>query len=152
MANYSLLKKMYEDKNFIIVDSFDSWEDAVRTSVKPLIDNGIVLPEYSEKVVEMVKEYGPYICICPHVAIPHAMEPSLVLSDKSHICFMKVNHTVSFSNNESEKAELFFSLAAPSGEKHLSELQNVVEFLEEENVIENLLNAKTEEDFKKLFI
>lgn len=149
--NLSLIKEMYEQKNFSIEEKFENWEDAVRASVKPFIDNGITKPEYADRVVEMVKEYGPYICICPHVAIPHAMAPELVLSKESHICFMKVNNPVSFSDNEVEKAELFFALAAPSGQAHLEELQTLCTILEEEGVIEALLNAKTEDDFRKIF-
>ena len=135
----------------MIADKFDTWEDAVRSSVQPLIDTGDVKPEYADRVVEMVKTYGPYICICPHVAIPHAMAPELVCAKTPQIAFMKVNHAVAFSDRETEKSELFFALSAPSSEHHLTELQTVVELLEEEEVIESLLAAKTEEDFKKLF-
>lgn len=147
----SIIKKMYEEGNFMVVDSFDNWEDAVKASVQPFIKNKIVLPEYAERVCNMVKEFGPYICICPHIAIPHAMAPELVLSKESHICFMKVNNTVSFSDNANEKAELFFALAAPSGEQHLESLQTLASLLEEEEVVNALLEAKTDSDFRKIF-
>lgn len=150
MMDFTILKNIFEQGNFEIYDSFHSWEDAVRASINPFIKNGLVKKEYGDSVVEMVNEYGPYICICPHVAIPHAMAPELVLTKEPIIGFMKVNHPVSFSDKPYEQAELFFALATPSSDKHLEELQVLVSLLEQEGVIEELLKAKTKEDFETL--
>jgi len=146
-----LLKELYLKKHFLLKEHFDCWEEAVKASVQPLIDTGAVKVEYADRVVEMVKKYGPYICICPHVAIPHAMAPELVCSETPVLCFMKVNDPVKFSDRETECSELFFSLASPSGQAHLEELQILVELLDQEEIVNSLLAAKTEEDFKRLF-
>ena len=146
----AMIREMYEEGNFSIEESFDNWEEAVSASVRPFIKNGIVMPEYAERVVDMVHEYGPYICIAPHIAIPHAMAPELVLSEEAHICFMKVNTPVVFGEGETEHSELFFALAAPSGQAHLEGLQYLVELLEQDGVTEALLAAKTDEDFRQL--
>ena len=146
----TMIREMYESHNFSIEESFDNWEDAVRASVKPFINNGIVKPEYADRVVEMVHEYGPYICIAPHIAIPHAMAPELVLSEEAHICFMKVNNPVIFGEGDIERSELFFALCAPSGQAHMQELMVLAEALEDEELIDALLNAKTDADFREL--
>ena len=151
MADFSMIKEMYQKGYFSIHESFDNWKDAVKASVQPFIDKNLVKKEYADRVVEMVEEYGPYICICPHVAIPHAMAPELVMSETSEICFMKVNKPVEFVGESTDYCELFFALCAPSGQKHMEELVKLVDILEQDGVIEALLEAKTEEDFKKLF-
>lgn len=150
MMDLSLLKNLYEKKHFLICESFPRWEDAVKMSVQPLIDTGAVKPEYADRVVEMVKTYGPYICICPHVAIPHAAAPELSNVDVPVMSFMKVNQPVDFCGEENETAELFFAMAAPSGSSHLDDIQILVEFLESDGVIDALLEARSEDDFKKL--
>lgn len=145
-----LLRELYLKKRFLICESFDNWEDAVRMSVRPLVETEAVKAEYADRVVEMVKTYGPYICICPHVAIPHAAAPELSIAPEPAMSFMKVNTPVRFSDDEEEKAELFFAMSAPSGSEHLDDIQLLVEFLEQDGVIDAILQAKTEEDFKRL--
>lgn len=148
--DFSILKKIIDHNNFAICESFDNWESAIRASVRPFINNGLVKEAYADRVVGMVHEYGPYICICPHVAIPHAMAPELILTKEPVISFMKVNQPVAFSDKPYEQAELFFALATPSNEQHLEELQVLVNLLEQEGVIEKLLEAKTRADFETL--
>ena len=148
--DFSILKDIIKRGNFTVCESFENWETAVKASVQPFINNGLVKEAYADRVVEMVHEYRPYICICPHVAIPHAMAPELVLTKDPVISFMKVNQPVAFSDKPHEQAELFFALATPSSEQHLEELQVLVSLLEQEGVIEKLLLAKTKKDFEVL--
>ena len=49
-----------------------SWEEAVRLAGGLLERQGHIDPSYTEAMVNMVKELGPYIVIMPGVALAHA--------------------------------------------------------------------------------
>lgn len=146
--NLTLLKNCYENGCFRIVERCDSWEEAVRMAAQPMIEEGYIEAEYAEKTIDMVHEYGPYICITKHVCIPHAFAPELV--KKTGIGFMKLNEPVSFSDNPNEIAELFFVLASTDSQSHLQLLQDFAAMAEDEETINALVDAKSEENFKAL--
>ena len=59
-------------ENVQILDHAADWKEAIIQSVLPLEKGGFVTEEYKQAVVANVEEFGPYICIAPHVAMPHA--------------------------------------------------------------------------------
>ena len=48
------------------------WEDAVRQAGALLEKAGAIAPAYTQAMVDMVREMGPYIVIMPGVALAHA--------------------------------------------------------------------------------
>lgn len=149
MVKLDYMRELFEKDLYCICDSFDNWEDAIRASVGPLIKNGSVEPEYADSIVENVNTYGPYIFLAPHICMPHSKQVHLVR--KSSICFMKVNQTVKYDAEDPNlQAELFFAIAATEEGEHLDFISTLVEIFEDEETMEALLEAKTEEDYKKL--
>ena len=47
----------------------DGWEDAVRQAGALLEKAGAIAPAYTQAMVDMVREMGPYIVIMPGVAL-----------------------------------------------------------------------------------
>lgn len=47
----------------------DCWEDAVRQAGALLEKAGAIAPAYTQAMVDMVREMGPYIVIMPGVAL-----------------------------------------------------------------------------------
>lgn len=146
--NLSLIRKCVEEHQFAVYDSADSWEDAVRRSVGTLVNSGSVLPAYADATIDMVHVHGPYICLCPHICVPHAMVPELV--NRPAIGFMKLNKPIAFSDNPNEFADLFFPLASPDSTTHLTLLSMLSDLMDDEEVIEALLKVKCEDDLHKL--
>lgn len=144
-----LLDELYQKGYVSFYEGFDHWEDAIRASAKPLIDANAVTDVYPEDIIANVKTYGPYICIAPHVCIPHAQGISNSVLETS-LCFMKSNQPVVFGNEEEQRSELFFVLASSNPEKHLENLVRLVDTLEDEEVIEALLEVSSEQDFRTL--
>ena len=69
-----MLKEIIEQKHYCFTQSFQSWEDAIRASYQPLLQDGIVEDIYVQAVIDCVKKYGPYIVIVPNIAMPHSTE------------------------------------------------------------------------------
>lgn len=144
-----MLKELIDKGYYSIHDGFDNWEDAVRASVQPLIDAGAVKPAYADSIVNSVKKFGPYIVIAPDIAIPHAEDKPNV--NETTICFMKSNTLVVFDPEDHEKdARLFFVLASNDEEKHLKNLEGLMEYLSDEEFIAKLGEAKTLEEIRAL--
>lgn len=144
-----MLKELFDKGYCSIYDGFSNWEDAVRASVKPLIDAGAVKPAYADSIVESVHKFGPYIVIAPDIAIPHAEDKSNV--NETTICFMKSNTPVVFDPNNHEKdARLFFALASEDEEKHLKNLQDLMECLCDEELMAKIGEAGTLEEIRGL--
>jgi PTS system ascorbate-specific IIA component len=143
-----MFKELLEKKRYSFHQGFENWEDAIAASVKPLIDEGVALPEYVDEIISSVKKHGPYIVIAPNICIPHAQEGKGVKD--TAICFMKTDQPVHFSDSSEHDAQLFFVLASIDNEKHMENLMELVAFLEDENIVKQLLNAQSYEDIKNL--
>ncbi len=144
----SFLKGLYEKGYFSVHEKFDDWHDAIRASIKPLVDDGVVENSYADSIFDALKEYGPYICIAPDICLPHAFNTGNV--NRTEICFMKCNTPVIFDEEENHQSRIFFALAANSSDEHLENMKKLMKMLDQDNLIEMLLEARTNEDFKKL--
>ena len=144
----TFLKELYEKGYFSIHDKFDDWHDAVRASIEPLIRDGAVRDTYAQSIFNAVKEYGPYICIAPDICLPHAINSGDV--EKTAICFMKCNTPVVFDEEENHQSRLCFALAANNSEEDFENMQKLMTMLEQDGIVEAMLEARTEEDFKRL--
>ncbi|CAM3925755.1 BglG family transcription antiterminator [Mesobacillus zeae] len=119
------------------------WKDAIVTAAAPLLLNGCITSAYVEKMLANVEKLGPYIVIAPHVAIPHAGPEDGV--NCLGMSLLKLQHAVSFSDQDSHDVRLLIVLAAIDGEAHLKALSQLNSLLSDENSVETLLQAKTPE-------
>lgn len=141
-----MLREFVEQNHCKFVDRVDSWEEAIRLSCKNLEMDGTVEANYADDIIECVKKYGPYIVLMPNVAMPHSQEGASGVN-KTAIGFMKVEEPVKFDSVDEEKdARLFFTLASCNSEQHLNNMKKLSEMLMNEELIEELLKAKTPED------
>lgn len=145
-----MLKEIIEQKHYCFTQSFQSWEDAIRASYQPLLQDGIVEDIYVQAVIDCVKKYGPYIVIVPNIAMPHSTEGAKGCNGTA-ISFMKVEQEVDFDPEDPDKkARLFFSLAAVDHEQHMNNIQQLMDTLMNEEIVEALLSATSIEDLKKI--
>ena len=130
---------------YSVHESFNTWEEAVRASVQPLIDSGAVKSAYADSIVESVKKYGPYIVIAPDIAIPHAEDQTNV--NETTICFMKTNKPVVFDEDDRDKdAHLFFALASNDSNKHIENLAKLVSYLDNDEFVNKLQKATSRDE------
>ena len=68
-----------------------NWEDAIRKSAQPLVDNKKVTEGYVDDIIKGVNELGPYIVITEHVALPHARPESGALESAVGITVLSLD-------------------------------------------------------------
>lgn len=144
----SLLKQLYRKGYFSVHEGFDDWRCAIEVSVLPLVERGIVEDTYAGRIINNIDQIGPYICIAPHICIPHAEHNTDI--HKTTLCFMKCNRAVIFGDTQENQAELFFVLASVTPDEHINQLGLLVETLEQEDLIQLLLETKTLAEFDSL--
>lgn len=140
-----MLKELIDKGRISFHDGFDNWEDAIKASCKPLINDRAIEEAYADAIIENVKKYGPYIVIAPNICIPHAQE-GVVGVNETAMCFMRTKNPVHFSDDPEQDARLFFVLASTDNEVHLQNLSNMVGLIEDEAVVDKLLEAECKED------
>lgn len=145
-----MLREIYNKGYFCFEQKFDNWQDSIKASYKPLLEADVVDDTYVQGVIDCVNKYGPYIVLVPNIAMPHSTEGAIGCEDTA-ISFMRVEEPVDFDPADPDKkAKIFFSLAATDHEKHLKNIQDLMEILMNEEIVEELLNASSKDDLEKI--
>jgi len=144
-----MLQELIDKKRYSFHEGFDTWEEAVQASCKPLIEDGAIESAYVDAIIANVKKYGPYIVIAPNICIPHAQE-GIVGVNETAMCFMRTKNPVHFSDDPEQDARLFFVLASTDNNVHLENLSNMVGLVEDEAIVDKLLEAECKEDLEKI--
>ena len=86
-----MLKELIRNK-IDIVDSVNSWEDAIKKGAELLIENKCIEPRYVDCIINNIKESGPYIVLGDGMAMSHARPEDGVI--KSGITLLKIKNGI----------------------------------------------------------
>lgn len=120
------------------------WQDAIRKSAQPLVENGKVTPGYVDDIIKGFLDLWPYIVITEHVALPHARPESGAL--ESAVGIVTLRDPVEFGSADNDPVKFLFPLSAKDNDSHLSALQSLVELLSDPDFFAQLENARTPQD------
>lgn len=141
-----MLRQFVDENHYKFADKADDWRDAIRISCESLEADGTVDPNYKEDIIACVEKHGPYIVIMPNVAMPHSQENATGVN-KTAIGFTKFEEPVNFGSGEPDlDAQLFFTLASENHDKHLENMQKLVEMLLNQEVVDALVDAHSADD------
>lgn len=118
----------------------NDWRDAVRKAGQLLIDDGSITEEYVDGAIENVKELGPYIVITKGIALPHATNKVGV--NRTAMSLITLKNPVNFGNKNNDPVDTVFMLATTDSTSHLGALQDLSEFLGDEEFL-NILRHDT---------
>ena len=135
-------------ENVQILEGADDWRDAIRKSTVLLERGNFVTADYKEGIIANVERLGPYICIAPHVAMPHARPEQGAL--KTQIAVTLFRNEVTFTR-EDAKANLFITLSAADADSHLQVLVKISELLQDKETATKILNASNADELYGYF-
>ncbi len=118
------------------------WEEAVRKSGLLLEEQGLTTPEYTEAMVEAVREYGPYMVVAPGVALAHARPENGVKTQG--LSLAKLKTPVCFGHKDNDPVDLVFSLAATQSDDHVKLMAELADFLAKK--MDDLKQASSREE------
>lgn len=119
------------------------WSDAVRRAGGLLVKAGVVETPYIEAMVDMVKDYGPYMVVAPGVAMPHAHSGKGVKS--TGISYLRLARPVFFPERPDNPIVLIMAVAAMDNSSHLEVMGRIAELILDGSNREALLSCEDPE-------
>lgn len=120
-----------------ILEGASSWEEAIQIAATPLEDSGVIERSYTEAMINITKEKGPYYILGDNIAMPHSKPSNGAI--QTGVSLLLLKKAVAFDVNGFDKryADIIFVLVAKEkGE----DVQNVVAELL--NIVENSEKVK----------
>ncbi|MEG0236385.1 MAG: PTS sugar transporter subunit IIA [Cetobacterium somerae] len=139
-----MIKELLES-NIQILPQVDSWEEAIKIASRPLLEKGYIEPRYIDTMISKVNELGFYIVLSEDVAMPHSRPEDGVL--KMGMSLLKLDTPAKFGNNN---IQIVITLAAKDNESHIDALTNLVELLNDDEKIEKIKLAKTNQEILEI--
>ncbi|PJC87113.1 PTS ascorbate-specific transporter subunit IIA [Vibrio sp. HA2012] len=124
----------------------DNWRDAIKVSTDMLEASGAVEPSYYKAIVSSIEKLGPYICIAPDFAMPHARPEDGV--NRTAFALVTLAEPLDI---EGEQVKVMVTLAGSSSDEHMEGLMEVTQVLDDEDSetgvdVEKLLACNSNED------
>lgn len=132
--------------NIVLNASVIEKEEAVRLAGKVLVDKGYVDSSYIEKMLEREELTSTYMG--NFIAIPHGTEDAKKSINASGISIIQVPNGVDFGNGNIVK--LLIGIAGKNNE-HLDILSNVAIICSEEENVNKIVSASTQEEILQFF-
>ncbi|CAM4108004.1 PTS sugar transporter subunit IIA [Listeria booriae] len=110
----SLKQALVDNDSILLQADADSWQEAVRVAVSPLVKSGAVDAGYAQAIIDSTEHYGPYYVLMPGMAMPHARPEDGVNRDAFSLVTLK--EPVTFSDGKA--VSVLVTLAATSAEIH----------------------------------
>ncbi|KAF1677563.1 MULTISPECIES: PTS sugar transporter subunit IIA [Bacillus] len=133
-------------KNIKLNQTAATKEEAIKIAGQTLIDNGYVTEDYIGKMFE--REETSCTFMGNFIAIPHGTEEAKSEVLHSGISIIQIPDGVEYG--EGNTAKVVFGIAGKNNE-HLDILSNIAIICSEEDNIERLISAKSEEDLIAIF-
>lgn len=124
----------------ILAATADDWRAAVGLAGRALARSGAARPEYSDEMVRMIEEHGPYIVIAPGLALAHARPGPAVEADG--IAVVTLSTPVRFGHPHNDPVRVVLGLALKTPDAHLASIAAVANIFNDSNAVE-LLEAAT---------
>ena len=116
------IKSMLKRENVQIVERVDTWEDAIRVAVTPLVNSGYVEERYIDGIIENANEYGPYFVISPDLALLHARPEQGVIKKQLAVTILRSG--VKFKEN-GDPVRVLVTLAAEDADSHIDVMREL---------------------------
>ncbi|WP_188014462.1 PTS sugar transporter subunit IIA [Vibrio harveyi] len=125
------LKQSLIDNNSIKLQApASNWREAIKIGTDMLIASGAIQPSYHDAIISSVEELGPYICIAPNLALPHARPENGVI--RTAFALVTLEEPIYFEG-EDEPVDVLITLAGSSSDEHMEGLMEVTQVLDDED-------------------
>lgn len=119
------------------------WRAAVTLAGDALVASGLTRPGYTEAMIDMVIEHGPYIVVSPGLALAHARPGPAVL--RSGISVVTLAEPVAFGHAHNDPVRVVLGLAVGVVGEHLEAVGALANLFNEPTVTGRLASAPSVE-------
>lgn len=143
-----MLERWLHDRTVRVEESVTDWPQALEICARPLLEAGIITPDYLTAIIAAHQQLGPYYVLAPGLAMPHARpeEGAKGLG----LSLLKLKRGVNFSATEFDPVDIIVMLAAPDKNSHIDMISALAELFTRDEDMEQLHQAKTVEEIKNI--
>jgi PTS system ascorbate-specific IIA component len=136
------------DPAVVLGASAPSWRDALRAVGGALVASGATTDEYTEAMIAMVDEHGPYIVISPGLAFAHARPRASVLRDG--LAVVTLASPVAFGHPHNDPVSVVLGLAVAEVGTHLESIGAIANTFNDASVTGRLAAATTADEVRTI--
>lgn len=137
----------YLKNNILFIYEELTWEEAVKRSAQPLLENGDITQAYIDAIIDNVHENGPYFVLLPDIALPHA-RPENGSKRKGITCAV-LEKPVLFPGDK--QVRVLMAISSEGGDEHLEIMGELAGILMDDALVERLKSSKTVQDVISVF-
>ena len=144
IGGVSLLQDLLSEDNVSFHYPAETWEDVIRHGGQLMVDAGFTEPTYTEAMIDVVRDMGPYIVLAPGLAMPHA-RPEMGAKQVG-TALVTLEKPIDFGSPENDPVSVAVFLCAPNKEEHIQLLTDIATLFEDEEFIDAAVNFESIED------
>jgi mannitol/fructose-specific phosphotransferase system IIA component (Ntr-type) len=127
----------------------NNWQEAVHVCGRLFHEDGATEKRFSDAMIRVAIEFGPYIVVAPGIALPHARPEDGVI--KASMSAIKLSTPVDFGNAGNDPVWLVVALAAIDDRQHIQGLSELASVLSDNRNIERLKACQTPQELLEVF-
>ncbi len=131
-----------------VVESAPNWQEAIKISCNPLINNGLIESRYIDAIIKSHEKIGPYYVLGPGIAMPHARPEDGV--NKLSLSLTVLKEGVEFGSEGNDPIKLLIVLAATDSNSHIGAIAKLAELFDNQNDINSIMQSENVDDILKI--
>ena len=144
IGGVSLLQDLLSEDNVSFHYPAETWEAVIRHGGQLMVDAGFTEPTYTEAMIDVVRDIGPYIVLAPGLAMPHA-RPEMGAKQVG-TALVTLEKPIDFGSPENDPVSVAVFLCAPNKEEHIQLLTDIATLFEDEEFLDAAVNFESIED------
>lgn len=144
IGGVSLLQDLLSEDNVSFRYPAETWEDVIRHGGQLMVDAGFTDPTYTEAMIDVVRDMGPYIVLAPGLAMPHA-RPEMGAKQVG-AALVTLEKPIDFGSPENDPVSVAIFLCAPNKDEHIQLLTDIAILFEDEEFLDAAVNFESIED------
>ena len=144
IGGVSLLEDLLSEDNVSFHYPAETWEDVIRHGGQLMVDAGFIEPTYTEAMIDVVRDMGPYIVLAPGLAMPHA-RPEMGAKQVG-AALVTLEKPIDFGSPENDPVSVAIFLCAPNKDEHIQLLTDIATLFEDEEFLDAAVNFESLED------
>jgi len=136
------------DEAVVLGATASSWRDALRLAGGALVASGAATDPYTDAMIGLVEEHGPYIVISPGLAFAHARPGPAVLRDGLSVVTLESPVAFGHPHNDPVRVVLGFAVAGVGA--HLESIGEIANLFNDATVTGQLAAAATADEVRTI--
>ncbi|MFC4243478.1 PTS sugar transporter subunit IIA [Gryllotalpicola reticulitermitis] len=125
------------------------WRAAVRLAGAGLVRAGAATELYTERMIAVVDDFGPYIVVAPGLALAHARPGKDVRADG--LSLVTLAEPVSFGHPHNDPVEIVIGLTSATNDAHVTNVAALANLFNDPAVFPALRAATTPDEARAVF-